>query len=78
MNGSGNSAADQIPLLLKMNEDELALQKVIFSLMSGWMINMPEVNSSSKRHSVRVFLDQCSALYSILFFILTRAYIHTL
>lgn len=78
MNGSGNSAADQIPLLLKMNEDELALQKVIFSLMSGWMINMPEVNSSSKRHSVRVFFDQCSALYFILFFILTRAYIHTL
>ena len=28
VNGSGNSAADQIPLLLKMNEDELALQKV--------------------------------------------------
>ena len=29
VNGSGNSAADQIPLLLKMNEDELALQKVL-------------------------------------------------
>eukprot|EP01036_Dinobryon_divergens_P023470 gene23470-31820_t len=28
---SGNSAADQIPLLLKMNEDELALQKAINS-----------------------------------------------
>lgn len=27
--GTGNSAADQIPLLLKMNEDELALQKVV-------------------------------------------------
>lgn len=29
--GTGNSAADQIPLLLKMNEDELALQKAINS-----------------------------------------------
>lgn len=35
--GSGNSAADQIPLLLKMNEDELALQKVTF--YDEWMID---------------------------------------